>query len=137
LRPKLFRVYLFAPRFGPKAEIISGDHDPADRNLGTFDALFPKDGYFSDADLIGPNNLIHLHPSVELNLSKSISVTTDVDFFWRESPHDGVCGMGGNLIVSGRASSARHMAITSVRNSNGRLTDTLAWDQGVFPGVTT
>jgi len=36
------RALLLAPRLGLKADIISGNRDPDDRTLGTFNALFPK-----------------------------------------------------------------------------------------------
>ena len=55
------------------------------RTLGTFNALFPKGAYFSEADLLGPYNLMDLHPSVELHLTERISLTSDFDFFWRQS----------------------------------------------------
>ena len=44
-------------RLAPWAGIASGDHDPLDRTLGTFNALFPEGAYFREADLIGPHNL--------------------------------------------------------------------------------
>ena len=62
------------PRIGLKADIASGDNDLADHTLGTFNALFPKGAYFSQADLLGPYNLMDLHPSVELHLTKSLKL---------------------------------------------------------------
>jgi hypothetical protein len=99
----------FRPRFGLKADIASGDRDPADGTLGTFNALFPKGAYFSEADLLGPYNLMDLHPSVQLNLTERISLVPDADFFWRQSTRDGIYGIPGNLIRSGRTSSARYI----------------------------
>src|SRR5438874_1430352 len=81
------------PRFGLKADIASGDRNLADQTLGTFNALFPKGAYFSEADLLGPYNLMDLHPSVELHLTKSLKLTPDADFFWRQSTHDGIYGI--------------------------------------------
>lgn len=97
------------PRFGLKADIASGDRDPFDDTLGTFNALFPKGAYFSEADLLGPYNLMDLHPSVELNLTERISVTSDFDFFWRQSTSDGIYGIPGNLVRSGRTSGSRYI----------------------------
>src|SRR6185295_7596733 len=78
------------PRLGLKADIASGDRDHSDRTLGTFNALFPKGSYFSEADLLGPYNLMDLHPSIELHLCRNVSLTPDADFFWRQSTHDGI-----------------------------------------------
>jgi hypothetical protein len=94
----------FRPRFGLKADVASGDRDPADGTLGTFNALFPKGAYFSEADLLGPYNLMDLHPSVQLNLTERISLVPDADFFWRQSTRDGIYCIPGNLIRSGRTS---------------------------------
>ena len=101
----------FQPRVGLKADIISGDRDPSDRTLGTFNALYPKGAYFSDADFIGPNNLIDLHPSIELKVSRQVTLTPDADFFWRASIHDGIYGVAGDLLISGRSTSARYIGV--------------------------
>jgi hypothetical protein len=61
-----FSRFRFEPRLGLKADIASGDRDPRDSRLETFNALFPRGGYFNDSAIIGPANFIDLHPSVEL-----------------------------------------------------------------------
>src|SRR5262249_11353323 len=83
---------LLKPRIGLKANISSGDRDPASAGLQTFNALFPRGGYFSEAALIGPANLVDLHPSITLQPSAVLTVTADWDFFWRQSTGDGVYG---------------------------------------------
>ncbi|MGH9630018.1 MAG: alginate export family protein [Bryobacteraceae bacterium] len=97
------------PRLGLKADVASGDHDPSDQMLGTSNALFPNGAYFSEADLLGPYNLMDLHPSVELNLTQNLKLTTDADFFWRQSIHDGIYGAPGNLMESGGGTAARYI----------------------------
>ena len=104
-----FESIKLRPRFGLKADIASGDRNPTDGTLGTFNALFPKGAYFSEADLLGPYNLMDLHPSVELHLTERILLTSDFDFFWRQSTNDGIYGIPGNLIRSGRNSGARYI----------------------------
>ncbi|WP_321474646.1 alginate export family protein [uncultured Paludibaculum sp.] len=104
-----FESLPFHPRLGLKADVASGDGNPTDNTLGTFNALFPKGAYFSEADLLGPYNIMDLHPSVELQPARPLTVTVDGDFFWRQSTHDGVYGISGNLIQSGRAASARYI----------------------------
>ena len=42
------------PTFGLKAQIISGDKDPDDDDLQTFNPLYPRGGYFGLLALIGP-----------------------------------------------------------------------------------
>ena len=127
----------FKPRIGLKANIASGDRNPADSDLGTFNALFPKGAYFSDADLIGPANFMDLHPSVTLALTKRLSVTTDVDAFWRESLNDGVYGISGNLLRTGRLSQARYIgthASTTFEYRADRHTTVVLEYLHFFPG---
>jgi hypothetical protein len=97
------------PRLGCKGDIASGDRSPSDRRLGTFNALYPKGAYFSQSDLLGPYNLMDVHPSLTLNVARSVSVTPDADFFWRHSTRDGIYDVPGNMLVSGRNVSARYI----------------------------
>lgn len=97
------------PRFGLKADIVSGDRDPNRGTLNTFNALFPRGAYFNESALIGPANLIDVHPSFELRPARSVGVSFDWDFFWRESLQDGIYGPSGNLIRSGRTTDHRYL----------------------------
>jgi hypothetical protein len=97
------------PRLGLKANIASGDHDPNDRTLGTFNALFPKLGYFNEASLIVPANFFDLYPSITVAPITSVTVVVGWDFAWRETTKDavytsplvpvaGTAGRGGKFI---------------------------------------
>lgn len=87
------------PRLGLKTGIVSGDHDPHDGRLETFDALFFKSGYFNDASLIRPANLLGLHPNVGFQLSKTVSLDGGADWFWRYSRNDAVYGVPGFVAI--------------------------------------
>lgn len=97
------------PRIGLKADIASGDRDPADRDLQTFNPLFPKGAYFNEANLTGPSNFMDLHPSLELHFTERTTFTADADFLWRQSVDDGIYGNAVNLLRSGKASRARYI----------------------------
>ncbi len=97
------------PRLFFKADIASGDRNPNDANLNTFNALFPKGAYFSETGLIGPANIIDLHPGVELQLTKRLSFVGDWDFFWRESTGDGIYNNALKLVRVGDQSDARYV----------------------------
>ena len=86
------------PRVGLRADVISGDTNENSPNLGTFNALFPRGAYFSEAGLIGPANLIDLHPTLDLDLTKSLHAYLDWDVLWRYSTHDGIYDNGGNVL---------------------------------------
>jgi hypothetical protein len=89
----------YQPEFGIKMEIISGDQQKGDDELGTFNPLFPKGAYFGLAALIGPANLMDVHPSLGLELIKGkLTWTTDYDIFWRHSINDGLYTPNVSLI---------------------------------------
>jgi len=87
------------PRIGLKADITSGDRSPTDRDLETFNPLFPRGAYFSETALIGPANHIDLHPSLELKPIEQLKLMLDWDFFWRESTRDAIYGNSVNVVV--------------------------------------
>lgn len=77
-------------RGGFKATAGSGDHDPHDGTLGTYDGLFPKLAYFNQAGLIGASNVVDLQPSLTLRPTGRVKVTLACDFIWRETTNDAV-----------------------------------------------
>jgi hypothetical protein len=99
----------FQPRLGLKADITSGDRDPKNPDLQTFNPLFPKGAYFSEDALIGPANHIDLNPSVDLHFASNLTLSANWDFFWRESTHDGIYNNAVILVRSGNNSSARYV----------------------------
>ncbi|MGD1843065.1 MAG: alginate export family protein [Thermonemataceae bacterium] len=76
-----------------KSEIISGDRDPDDAVLNTFNALYPRGAYFGRVAQFGPANLIDIHPSLTLTLKKWF-FTVDYLAIWRASVADAVYGAG-------------------------------------------
>src|SRR2546425_1120728 len=97
------------PRLGMRADITSGDNNPNDSDLQTFNPLFPKGSYFGEPALIGPANHIDVHPQLDLALRRNLTLTLDWDCFWRESTRDGIYGPAVNLIQSGQTSDARYV----------------------------
>jgi hypothetical protein len=97
------------PRIGLRADIASGDEDPSNPDLQTFNPLFPKGAYFSEASLIGPANFIDLNPCLDLHLTKQFIFILDWDFLWRESNHDGLYNTAVAPVRSGKTCSARYI----------------------------
>lgn len=85
-------------RAGLKADVISGDDAANDDRLETFNPLFPKGKYFGESGLLGPYNLIDLHPSLALELDEAWSLELGAVVYWRESAGDGLYDNGGNLV---------------------------------------
>lgn len=78
------------PRLGLRADIASGDHDPHDGKLGTFNPLFPKLRYFNLTTLIMPANIYDVYPQVTVRPDERVSVMLGWDFLWRASTRDAV-----------------------------------------------
>lgn len=76
------------PRLGLKADIVSGDRNPHDSTLATFNALFPKLNYFSDANGAVPANLFDVQPTVSLKVTDSLRVAGSWNVLWRYSRDD-------------------------------------------------
>jgi len=87
------------PRLGLKFDVTSGDENPHDGRLETFDALYFKSGYFNDASLIRPQNEIDIHPNVGVKLSRSVSADSGIDAFWRYSRSDAVYAPPGFIAI--------------------------------------
>jgi Alginate export len=104
-----FENTLFKPRLGLKANVTSGDNNPNNADLQTFNPLFPKGSYFGEPALIGPANHIDVHPQLNLALRRNLLLTLDWDFFCRESTHDAIYGPAVNVIDSGGSSNARYV----------------------------
>jgi hypothetical protein len=94
------------PRAALRANVISGDRDPRDRNVETFNPLFPKGKYFGELTPIGPSNLIHVNPYVSLALTEQVRLSGNVAFYWRESTDDGVYMLGAMELLRPSGGSA-------------------------------
>ena len=81
---------------GFKTEYISGDDNPDDDKLTTFNALYPRGAYFGRVAQFGPMNLFDLHPSLTYSFKKWMFFV-DYVAFWRASNADAVYGAGLNL----------------------------------------
>ncbi len=97
------------PKVGFRADVSSGDKDPKNPNLQTFNPLFPIGNYFGVLADTGPGpvNFVDVHPEIKTTLPHGFSVNLDWVIWWRESLHDGVYGVPGNLLVPAGQSTAR------------------------------
>jgi hypothetical protein len=95
------------PRIGLKTELISGDSKYDDNKLQTFNPLFPRGGYFGLAALIGPENLIGVHPSFSVTAFRVLNISVDYDRMWRYSINDGIYAPSNRLVYTGRNASEK------------------------------
>lgn len=127
------------PQIGLKAELISGDKYFNDDRLQTFNPLFPRGAYFGLAAVIGPANLVDIHPSVLFSITKKTDISIDYDIFWRYSRNDGLYAVNGSLLYSGRNTDDKYiggqLGLSFMYASNSYLdfTAECAWfDTGNF-----
>lgn len=99
----------YKPEIGLKTELISGDKRYGDDALQTFNPMFPRGAYFGLAALIGPSNLIDVHPSLSFELTPRLDWNMDYDIFWRYSGNDGIYAPNTSLMYSGKNSSNRNI----------------------------
>jgi hypothetical protein len=104
------------PRLGVRADITSGDRNPKDNVLQTFNPLLPGTTYSDTIGLIGAPNSIGLFPNLRLVPLKGAIVTVGSAFFWRQSTRDGIYSINVAPLRPGQLSSARYVgAQPSVR----------------------
>jgi hypothetical protein len=89
--------------------IVSGDRDANDRRLETFNALFTNAEYFGEIGVLGPANVMTIHPTVGVDLGAGWSLTSAATFFWRQSTGDGIYGPALNVLRRAGESRARYI----------------------------
>lgn len=88
----IFSKLPLSPQVGMRADITSGDSKSP--TLGTYNPLFPTGAYFNLADLGGPSNFVHIHPTLNLSLTKKLRASFDWGFFWRQNVNDAIYSIG-------------------------------------------
>lgn len=85
-----FPSIAWQPRISLSANIASGDDDPNDKKLNTFNPLYPNLSYFEEAALLAPQNFFNIDPSISFKQHESVKFSFDWNFFWRLTQNDAV-----------------------------------------------
>lgn len=95
--------YHFASRLSPnislQSAMSSGDKNPADGTLQTFNPIYPKAIYYGFIDNAGASNIFIVHLRAGLQPVKKLNLTAGYYRFWRQSLADGIYGPGGNYLL--------------------------------------
>ena len=83
-------VDAWQPRLSVRADLASGDRDPADPQLQGFNPLFPGNAYSGAVGLLGPTNLTDVTPGLTLRPRSNLTIGIEVPSYWRTSAADGV-----------------------------------------------
>lgn len=78
------------PRLGLRLDLGSGDKDPTDERLETFNPLFPKGAYFNETTLTSWGNLVALRPSLGVAPAKGVSLEASYTVHRRMSGADAI-----------------------------------------------
>jgi hypothetical protein len=104
------------PRLGLRADATSGDRDPNDDRLQTFNPLFPGTTYSDTIGLLGAANSLALNPNLRVTVKQRWTVSAGTGFFWRQSVRDGIYGINVAPLRTGQQSRARDVGtLPSVR----------------------
>jgi len=78
------------PRMALRFDIASGDKDPNDPSLQSFNPFFPGNSYAGAVGLLGPTNLTDLTPSITFAVLSNLIMGVEAPSYWRTSTADGV-----------------------------------------------
>jgi hypothetical protein len=96
------------PRLGLKIDAISGDRNLQDKRLETFNPLFPKLPYFSEANVATPANLLDFQPSITFVVSQTAVISLSWNALWKHAKEDAfyappLSPVAGTASTDGRA----------------------------------
>jgi len=103
----------YAPRLSLSANVASGDRRPDDAVLGTFNPLYPRAPYFTEASINAPANFVNLKPALDLRPHPRLALRASVDVLWRHSTRDAFYAQPLAPAIPGSASRARRVGVQS------------------------
>lgn len=119
---RIFASLPFHPKVGLAADVASGDRNPADPDLQTFNALFQSGTYSGRAQILGPDNAIRLEPSLALSFLETLTLSAGWGFFWRENANDALYGIPGNIIVPSNGVKSRYEGSRPIAELDWQIT---------------
>jgi hypothetical protein len=115
------------PRLGLRADATSGDRDPNDQRLQTFNPLFPGTAYSDTIGLIGASNSLALNPNLRFAVGERCTVSAGMAFFWRQSTRDAIYGINVAPLRPGGRSRARDVGTMPSVRLDWRITRHLTY----------
>lgn len=85
-----FTAALWKPRLGVQLDMASGDENPHDGRVGTFNPMFPNGYYVTLSGYTGYSNFIHFKPSLTLRPALDMKVLAAIGALGRQTTHDAV-----------------------------------------------
>ncbi len=97
----------YTPRFFAEFNYASGDHNPKDNQLGTFNQLYPT-GHdkYGLTDLVGWQNIEHTRAGAEVKITKKLQATARCNAYWLADPHDALYNSGAIALARSQTGTA-------------------------------
>lgn len=113
------------PRIGLRADALSGDRNPHDGTIGTFNPLYGSGTYFTQAGYNAAANLYDLYPSLRVSPASKFDFELGYDELWRYSTRDAFYQPPLTVLFAGNASRDRHIGAQSQLSGNWRFSPQL------------
>jgi hypothetical protein len=97
------------PRISIRSDVASGDRDPGDPALQSFNPLFPGNSYSGAIGLLGPTNLTDLTPALTLFPRRGLTIGVEAPSYWRTSTNDGIYSTDLRVLVRPQVISGRYV----------------------------
>jgi hypothetical protein len=97
------------PRVTVRADIASGDRDPGDPRLQSFNPLFPGNSYSGAVGLFGPTNLTDFTPALRVSPAATLTVGFEAPTYWRTSTSDGIYATDLRPLIRPEAGNGRYV----------------------------
>jgi hypothetical protein len=89
------------PRFFVEYDYATGDHDPKDNRVQTFDTMYPSVHLkWGETDQVGWRNIHDVRGSLELVPGKNWTVSTNYHSYWLADTHDALYSGGGSVEIA-------------------------------------
>jgi hypothetical protein len=95
------------PRISLRFGVASGDRDPAEGRLETFNSLSPRGGATGETWNFALSNLRHLRAGLDALLAPGVRFNLGIDGYWRQSLRDAVYAPSAQPQAVAPASRAR------------------------------
>ena len=90
--------------------MTSGDDDPSDNKVQTFDQLFPLGhAYLGFIDIIGRQNIVDFNQGFSFQIVPRMKLGMDGHFFWRASASDALYNAGGRVVRAGDSGDSKRV----------------------------
>ncbi|MDF3174605.1 alginate export family protein [Pseudomonas sp. ER28] len=115
------------PRLGMRIDAASGDSELGDGKIGTFDPLYPRNGFYGDASLTTLSNAVIVGPTFGFSPWSKIRIEPAIFGVWKQREEDGVYVPGMSLLA-GTRDTGRHVGTLYLVNSRWQATSNLTMD---------